>query len=69
MKRPKITQENVHLFIPNKVARICGELKKTQNLSLKEAILKFYNSKISETLSRESSKLWQEGWVYIYQNL
>lgn len=69
MKRPKVTQENVHLFIPNKVARICGELNKTQNLSLKEAILKFYNSKISETLSRESSKLWQEGWVYICQNL
>lgn len=33
MKRPKVTQENVHLFIPNKVARICGELNKTQNLS------------------------------------
>ncbi len=69
MKRPQVTQQNVHLFIPRKVAKICGELNREQNLSVKEAILKFYNSEISETLSRESSKLWQEGWVYIYQNM
>ncbi len=69
MKRPQVTQQNVHLFIPHKVAKICGELNREQNPSVKEAILKFYNSEISETLSRESSKLWQEGWVYIYQNM
>lgn len=67
MTRPKITQKNVHLFIPGKVAKICNELNKTENLSLNESILKFYNSKTYETLSRESSKLWQEGWVYVYQ--
>lgn len=67
MKRPPVTQQNVHLFIPHKVARICGELNREENLSVKEAILKFYNSEVSDTLSRESSKLWQEGWVYIYQ--
>lgn len=68
-KRPIVTQQNVRLFIPHKVAKICGELHKSQNLSLKEAILKFYNSDVATTLSRESSKLWQEGWVYIYENL
>lgn len=67
MARPKVTQENVHLFIPDKVSKICAQLAKSQNLSLNEAILKFYNSPVYETLSRESSKLWQEGWVYIYQ--
>lgn len=67
MIRPNVTQKNVHLFIPNKVAKVCGQMKRTSNLSLDEAILKFYNSPVYETLSRESSKLWQEGWVYIYK--
>ena len=67
MARPTVTQENIHLFIPGKVSKICAQLAKSQNLSLNEAILKFYNSPVYETLSRESSKLWQEGWVYIYQ--
>ncbi|MBQ1670585.1 MAG: hypothetical protein II070_02215 [Treponema sp.] len=67
MIRPQVTQKNVHLFIPNKVSKICSELARTENLSLNESILKFYNSSAYETLSRESSKLWQEGWVYVYQ--
>ena len=67
MKRPQVTQENVRLFIPGKVAKVCGELSRTGKLSLNESILRVYNSPVYETLSRESSKLWQEGWVYIYQ--
>ena len=69
MNRPQVTQKNVHLFIPSKVAKICNELNKTESLSLNDSILKFYNSSVYETLSRESSKLCQEGWVYIYQQL
>lgn len=67
MVRPQVTQKNVHLFIPGKVSKICSELARKENLSLNESILKFYNSAAYETLSRESSKLWQEGWVYVYQ--
>ena len=67
MIRPQVNQNNVHLFIPNKVAKICAELNRVENLSLNDSILKFYNSPTYETLSRESSKLWQEGWVYLYQ--
>ena len=69
MNRPQVTQKNVHLFIPRKDTKICNELNKTESLSLNDSILKFYNSSVYETLSRESSKLWQEGWVYIYQML
>ena len=69
MTRPPVTQKNVHLFIPHKVAKICVELNRTENLSLNDSILKIYNSPVYETLSRESSKLWQEGWVYVYQLL
>lgn len=69
MIRPKVTQENVHLFIPDKVSKVCAELNRRKSLSLKDSILKFYNSPVYETLSRESSKLWQEGWVCIYKML
>lgn len=69
MVRPPVTQKNVHLFIPNKVAKICTQMNRTSNISLNDAIVKFYNSPVYETLSRESSKLWQEGWGYIYQML
>ena len=67
MNRPQVTQKNVHLFIAEKAAKICGELNRTETLSLNDSLLKFYNSPVYETLSRESSKLWQEGWVCIYQ--
>ena len=67
MTRPKVTQNNVHLFIPGKVAKICNQMHKDQQTSLQESILQMYNSPIYNVLSRESSKLWQEGWVYIYK--
>lgn len=67
MNRPKVTQKTVHLFIPGKATKICRELERTERLSLNDSILKFYNSPVYETLSRESSKLWQEDWVYVYQ--
>lgn len=67
MNRPQVTQENVHLFIPSKVSKICGELNRQKNMSEKDAIMAVYASPVYKTLSRESSKLWQEGWVYIYQ--
>lgn len=69
MKRPQVTQDNVHLFIPHKIAKICGELNRSQNMSMNDAILKVYNSPVYELLQKESTKLWQEGWVYIYNLL
>lgn len=67
MARAQVTQKNVHLFIPNKAAKVCAELNRSEKIPLNDSILKFYNSPAYETLSRESSKLWQEGWVYLYQ--
>ena len=34
----QVTQENVHLFIPGKIAKICGELNRTEHLSLQDAL-------------------------------
>ena len=44
MKRiPKITQENVHIFIPYKVAAIARRLNKDKNMPLNRAVAEFYN--------------------------
>ena len=43
MKRiPKITQENVHIFIPYKVAAIARRLNKDKNMPLNRAVVEFY---------------------------
>ena len=36
MVRPKVTQQNVHLFIPNKVAKVCLQMNRTSNISLND---------------------------------
>ena len=63
---PEITQENVRLFIPHKVAKICNEICHQEHVTPSEAILKFYKSKLSHLLGQEDTKLWQLGWVVLY---
>lgn len=63
---PEITQNNVRLFIPYKVAKICNEICQQEHLTATEAVLKFYKSKLSRLLGQEETKLWQLGWVALY---
>lgn len=69
MALPKITQENVHIFIPLKVAKVCERFSKNHNISKKQALLEFYNSKTYEDLEKEDTKLWYEGVNYLYDQL
>ena len=66
MTVPKVTQENVHLFIPLKVAKVTEMVSKNKNISWQEALLKFYNSKVYDILEKEDTKLWYEGPSYLY---
>lgn len=63
---PEITQENVRLFIPYKVAKICNEICLQEQLTTTEAVLKFYKTKLSRLLGDEQTKLWHLGWVALY---
>lgn len=63
---PEITQENVRIFIPLKVSKVCNQLCKDENLTVLQAISKFYKSKTARILSEEKTKLWQQGWVGVY---
>lgn len=69
MKRiPKITQKNVHIFIPHKVAAIAKRLNKERNIPLKHAIVAFYNSKTYACLENKSTKYWHESPAQLYED-
>lgn len=67
MALPEINQENVHLFIPFKIAKVTQMLVENDNMNWEEAFIKLYNSKIYEELEKEETKIWHEGATYIYQ--
>lgn len=66
MSLPKVTQENVHIFIPLKAAKVADRLAKSHKISKKQALLDFYNSKVYGILEQEDTKLWYEGVNYLY---
>jgi len=68
MALPKITQENVHLFIPFKIAKVTEMIVETENRNWEEVIMELYNSKVYADLEREETKLWHEGATYIYES-
>lgn len=66
---PKVTQENVHIFIPLKAAKVAERYAKSHGISKKQALLDFYNSKVYGILEQEDTKLWYEGVNYLYMGL
>ena len=65
----KVTQENVHIFIPLKVAKVTELVVKNNDIGWKEALLEFYNSRTYNVLEQEETKLWYEGASYLYMGL
>jgi len=68
MALPKITQENVHLFIPLKIAKVTEMIAETDGEDWKDVIIELYNSKVYSDLEKEETKLWHEGATYIYES-
>lgn len=64
---PQITQANVRLFIPYKVSKICNYICLREHISPQAAVSKFYRTRTARLLGEESSKLWQLGWVALYE--
>jgi len=63
---PEVTQENVHIFIPYKAAKIASALQKDRHMGLKQALLTFYASPAYRLLEKESTKLWHDSPAQIY---
>ncbi len=54
----EINQENVRLLIPGKAAAVAARISENERLSPKDALLKFYHSKVYAQLEDESTKVW-----------
>ena len=70
MKQPKITQDNVHLLLPNKVAQLANRL--LQNGDAKDianALTMIYTSPVYAKLEQENTKYWWLGINALYQEI
>ena len=65
----EITQENLYLLLPGKVAAIAGFYADDHHCSMLEAIRYVYSSPLYQRLSDESTKLWHLGAVSLYELL
>ena len=65
----EVTQQNIHLFIPGKVAGAALLLARDRGLSPEEALVAFYGTKTYGRLEREETKYWHYSPAQLYQVL
>ena len=70
MKQPKITQDNVHLLLPNKVAQLANRLIQNGEADdLASALNMVYTSPVYAKLEQEKTKYWWYGVTTLFQEL
>ena len=70
MTQPKITQDNVHLLIPNKVAQLASRLMQDGIAStMSEALGTVYSSNVYSLLEQECTKYWWMGTASLYHDM
>lgn len=65
----EITQGNLYLLLPSKVAWMAELLSEDENFSIVEAIKMIYSSDMYKRLEDESTKMWHLGPAALYQEL
>ncbi len=63
----EVTQQNLYLFLPGKIANVAGIIAAKEHCSQLEAMQRFYASKTYRALQREETKLWHFGAVALYE--
>lgn len=63
----EVTQQNLYLFLPGKIANVAGIIADAEHCSLLEAIQRFYSSATYQGLQQEATKLWHLGAVALYE--
>ncbi len=66
---PTITQDNLYLLLPSKMAWMADYMMQATNNDVVEAVCKVYQSELYAQLEQEHTKLWPEGPVSLYQRL
>lgn len=70
MSQIKITQDNVHLLLPSKVAQLAGRLiQNGEAPDIETAISIVYSSPVYEKLEQEKTKYWWLGINALYSDL
>lgn len=70
MTQPKITQDNVHLLLPNKVAKLADRLLQNGVANdMATAINIVYSSPVYAKLEQEKTKYWWLGVNALYQEI
>ena len=62
-----VTQQNLHLFLPSKVAGISAIISKEEHCTILEAMQRFYASETYQQLQQENTKVWHLGAVGLYE--
>lgn len=62
-----ITNDNLHLILPGKVALFVKRYVKEHHVSALEALRVFYRSNTYKELEKEETKLWYYGPVALYE--
>lgn len=66
---PTITQDNLYLLLPSKMAWMADYMMQDTNNDVVEAVCKVCQSELYAQLEQEHTKLWHEGPVLLYQRL
>jgi hypothetical protein len=66
MTLQEITQENVRLLLPGKIAAIVEKARVDRHCTSKEALLSFYQSELYRELENEKTKRWWESPSQLY---
>ncbi len=64
---PEITDKNLYLLLPGKVAAVVEPYVEDQHIPMIDGLRKFYKSKTYHDLEQEQTKLWNLGPVALYQ--
>ena len=65
----EVTQQNLHLFIPGKIARVAMLISKENGRSVLDALHDFYASRTCKLLEREETKYWHYSAAQLYQDM
>jgi hypothetical protein len=63
----KITNNNLYLLLPGKIARVVEIYSRGKNIPPLDAMLSFYRSATYKKLEKEETKYWRLGPVALYQ--
>lgn len=65
----EISQKNLYLLLPSKVAWMADMMIEDKGVDIVDAVKSIYQSEIYRKLETESTKLWHLGPVALYQSM